>query len=104
MAFDVLTLKNPNTGELKQAPVGFSWTTFFFGFFPAIFRNDWKHVAIMVILAMFTFGVSSIVFAFIYNKMYIKDLIFSKGFKVTGCRSGNLQGISNNVGLELPMA
>ncbi len=103
MAFDVLTLKNPNTGELKQAPVGFSWTTFFFGFFPAIFRSDWKHVAIMAILAMFTFGVSSIVFAFIYNKMYIKDLIFTKGFKVTGCRSGNLQFISNNVGLELPM-
>lgn len=35
-------LKNENTGQIKQAKIGFSWTVFFFGFFPAIFRGDWK--------------------------------------------------------------
>lgn len=26
-------LKNENTGQIKQAKIGFSWTVFFFGFF-----------------------------------------------------------------------
>ncbi len=103
MAFDKLRLKNPNTGEIKEAPVGFSWTALFFGFFPALFRGDWKWAAIMFAVAFVTFGVSNIVFAFIYNKLHIQDLLFSKGFKVTGSQSGNLQNISNKLGLELPM-
>jgi len=103
MAFDTLMLKNPVTGEIKKAPVGFSWTTFFFGFFPALFRSDWKWAIIIFIVAMVTFGIGNIVFAFIYNKLSIKDLIFSSGFKVTGAVSGNLQKISNKLEIELPM-
>jgi hypothetical protein len=50
-----------------------------------------------------TFGFSAFVFAFIYNKLHIKEMLFSKGFKVTGSEKGNLQLISNKLGLELPM-
>jgi hypothetical protein len=103
MAFDLLALKNPTTGEIKMAPVGYSWTVLFFSCFPPLFRSDWKHFAIILVLNAFTFGFAGLVFSFIYNKMYIKDLIYTRGFKVTGCRSGNLQFIANKLGIELPM-
>jgi hypothetical protein len=101
MAFDTLTLKNPNTGEMVRAPVGFSWTTFFFSFFPALFRADWKYAAIQFILAWITFGISWIVFAFVYNKLFIKDLIYQRGFKVVSCDTGDLQLVSDKLMIEL---
>lgn len=81
------TLKG-NNGLVKEVKVGFSWTTFFFGFFPALFRGDLKWAAIMFIISLvlgsFTFGfgglVSGIVFAFIYNKIFIKELL-EKGYE-----------------------
>lgn len=33
-----ISLVNPVTNQIKRAKIGFSWTTFFFGFWPAIFR------------------------------------------------------------------
>lgn len=103
MAFDRLILKNPNTGEMKKAPVGYSWTTLFFGFFPALFRADWKWAIIIFLVNLVTWGFAAIVFSFIYNKLHIKELIFSKGFKVTGSEKGNIQYVANQLGLELPM-
>ncbi|SDC36174.1 hypothetical protein SAMN05421734_10735 [Pelagirhabdus alkalitolerans] len=67
-------LKHPS-GLVKETKVGFSWTVFFFGFFPPFFRGDWKWGLIILILSSFTFGLSNIVFWFIYNKLYIKDLL-----------------------------
>ncbi|WP_461213351.1 DUF2628 domain-containing protein [Lacticaseibacillus sp. GG6-2] len=78
-----INLTNPRTHQIKQPKVGFSWTTFFFGFFPALFRGDWKWALIIALIQIltgtFTFGISvgvvSIIFAFIYNKLYINDLL-----------------------------
>ncbi|MDG0809075.1 DUF2628 domain-containing protein [Cohnella rhizosphaerae] len=75
-------------GGIKEAKVGFSWTTFFFGFFPALFRGDLKWAAIMFVasaaVGAFTLGfgawVPGIIFSFIYNKMYIKELL-EKGYR-----------------------
>lgn len=53
-------LRNENTGQIKQAKLGFSWTVFFFGFFPAIFRGDWKWFLIILIASAFTFGFSAL--------------------------------------------
>ena len=103
MAFDTLILKNPHTGQLKQAPVGFSWTTLFFGTFVPLVRADWLMTLVTFIVALVTAGISNIVFSFIYNKLYIKNLIYKEGFKVTGSNKGNLQLISNKLGIELPM-
>ncbi|MCG3088442.1 DUF2628 domain-containing protein [Sporosarcina cyprini] len=82
----MITMTN-NAGLSKRVKVGFSWTTFFFGFLPALFRGDLKWAIIMFIIASvlgsFTFGigawVTSLVFCFIYNKIYIKELI-EKGY------------------------
>jgi hypothetical protein len=102
MAFDKINLKNPNTGELKKIPVGFSWTTLFFGPFVALFRADWMMAIIIFGVALVTGGLSNIVFAFIYNKLHIKNHIYKEGFKVTGSDKGDLQKISSNLGVELP--
>ncbi|WP_053217853.1 hypothetical protein [Virgibacillus senegalensis] len=82
-----VTLRN-EAGLTKEVKLGFSWTTFFFGFFPALFRGDLKWAAIMfiieAILGSFTLGIgawiSGVVFSFVYNKIYIKELI-EKGYK-----------------------
>ncbi|PYZ92700.1 hypothetical protein CR194_13670 [Salipaludibacillus keqinensis] len=80
-------LKN-DAGVLKEIKIGFSWTTLFFGFFPALFRGDLKWAAIMFITAVavsvFTFGfgawVPGIIFSFVYNKINIKELL-DKGYR-----------------------
>ena len=75
-------MENPNTGIIKTAPVGFSWTTLFFGGFPSLFRGDIKWFIIQLIVDCFTFCVAVFVFPFICNKLYIKNLL-EKGFKVS---------------------
>lgn len=65
--------------DMVSAPLGFSWTTFFFSFFVPIFRGDWLWFGVQFILAVLTSGLSAIVFAFIYNKIYAKSL-YDKGY------------------------
>jgi len=89
MAHSTLVFKNAAFGTIKSAPVGFSWTTLFFGFFPALFRGDFKWAAIIffvtAVAGVLTIGwgawIAWIVFAVIYNKMYIKELL-NKGYVV----------------------
>ncbi len=74
-----INLFNPRTRQAKQVKVGFSWTVFFFGAFPALFRGDWKWFFIIFFANIFTAGLSNLVFIFIYNKVHITDLI-AEGF------------------------
>lgn len=82
-----ITLEH-ESGVQKQVKKGFSWTTFFFGFLVPLIRGDLKWAAIMFIvaavIALPTFGlgvfVVDLVFAFIYNKTYAKELL-EKGYK-----------------------
>lgn len=67
-------LKHPS-GFQKETKAGFSWTVFFFAFFPPLFRGDWKWAIIILLLAPFTLGLSTIIFAFIYNGIYIRALL-----------------------------
>ena len=102
MAYTKIIFENPNTGHVKEAPVGFSWTVFFFGFFPPLFRGDWKWAVIIFLLAIITAGLSNLVFMFIYNKLYIKDLI-SSGFKAKSVETGTIDQISEKLGTHLPL-
>ena len=67
----------------KKGVVGFSWTTFFFGFFVPLFRGDVLWAIVMLLAALFTAGISNLVFCFIYNKRYTENLL-KDGFEPAG--------------------
>ncbi len=101
MAYNAVMMENPNTGENRKAPVGFSWTTFFFGIFVPLFRSDWKWAIIMFLAAGFTCGLSWLVFPFLYNKLYLKDLV-GRGFRAAAVLHGSLDGVESRAGMTLP--
>ena len=81
-----VALKN-RTGLVKEVKVGFSWTTFFFGFLVPLLRGDFKWAAIIFLVEVVVGSVTSgfgatiigIIFAFKYNSLYIKELVM-KGY------------------------
>lgn len=95
MAHSKTVLINPDTGETTEAPIGYSWTTLFFGFFPALFRGDIKWASIVFAVAFIVGPLSPIGFSFFYNKLYIKKNI-SSGWKV----KSNVDETSKYVGFE----
>jgi hypothetical protein len=97
MAFATVNLEK--SGLIKEAPVGFSWTTLFFGMFPALFRGDFKWTLIMVLAGLFTAGLAFLVFAFIYNRLYITSMIES-GYKIKNY-SGNKAQIEAKLSIKL---
>ena len=68
MAFAVITLENKKTNQMKLAPVGYSWTNLFFGFFVPLIRGDWKWGIIFLAVGIVTWGFGSIITSFFYNK------------------------------------
>jgi hypothetical protein len=42
------TLPYSRNGETKNLPVGFSWTTMFFGFIPTMMRKNWGVMWILI--------------------------------------------------------
>ena len=69
MAHSMLVLEK--NGLVKACPVGFSWTTLFFGGFPALLRGHALMGLIQIILQVLTASLSALIFAFVYNKMYV---------------------------------
>jgi len=96
-----LTLQNPNSGIIREAPVGFSWTTFFLGPFPALFRGDFKWFFIQLVLDSLLV-IPILVFPFIYNKLYLKKLL-EAGYKVKSVEGMAIEVLNRRLGLELPM-
>ena len=68
------------SGQLRTAKVGFSWTVFFFGFCVPIFRGDAKWAVIMFVASVLTLWLANMIFCFTYNGTHIRDLM-SKGFR-----------------------
>ena len=57
-----------DVGINREVKVGFSWTSFFFGGFPFLFRGMPVHGIGWIFLALITFGISNLVICFIINK------------------------------------
>jgi hypothetical protein len=73
-----------STGLTKIGYYGFSWTTFFFGPFPALFRGDFKWFLIGLLAVLIITPVVGplvpliwVIWAFFYNRIYTRDLIQS---------------------------
>lgn len=82
-----IQLKHKISGVLKEGFYGFSWTTFFFGPFVALFRADFVtflgYLLIAGFIGLITAGVGAfftfIIWAFFYNGYYTKRLL-EKGY------------------------
>jgi hypothetical protein len=90
----MITLKRGTFSERKTVPTGFSWTTFFFGIFPALFRGDRIGVVFMFVSGMLTLGFSWLAWPFFYNANYISRLksdgwVEDYGFGQDGSSGGN---------------
>lgn len=82
MATKIL-MRHPDTGISKTGFYGFSWTTFFFGGIPALFRGDIITGLIVVVLGILTWWIAGVVWAFFYNKHYTIKLV-EKGYAFVG--------------------
>ncbi|AVQ21702.1 HrgC protein [Fusobacterium necrophorum subsp. funduliforme] len=76
-------------GALKKSCVGFSWTTFFFGFFVPLFRGDAMWFIVMLILNICTLCVAQLILSFLYNSIYTKNLL-RDGYKPADSYSENI--------------
>jgi hypothetical protein len=72
---------------MRPGYVGFSWTTLFFGAFPALFRDDFLTFlgifAVLIVIGLPALGIgpfiAMFVWAFSYNRYYTRRLI-EKGY------------------------
>lgn len=95
MAYSTLYLEKNDS--FKIAPVGFSWTTLIFGPIPALIRGDIKMSLLQLVFNILTYGISSLMFCFVYNKIYIEGLI-SDGYNVVDS-SGDTDNILRKSGI-----
>ena len=95
-----LILEHPNTGIIKQAPIGYSWTTLFFPTIPALLRGDFKGFCIQLLLDGFLI-LPIFIFPHLYNKSYIQRLL-SQGFKVKSVVGDTIEGAGAKLGVNLP--
>jgi hypothetical protein len=105
-----IALKHKDSGIVKDGYYGFSWTTLFFGFFPALFRGDFitfiGGFVVSVIIALVTAGFGALfiglVWAFMYNKYYTRRLL-ERGYVLAGSEGDNTMAASA-LGVAVPAA
>lgn len=102
-------LKQKNSGVMKTGYYGFSWTTLFFGGFPALFRGDFLTFigifAVLFLVGFVTFGVGAFiamfVWAFFYNGYYTKKLL-EKGYAFSDFQHINEEA-ARSLGVSIPI-
>lgn len=100
MATEIM-MRHKASGLMKSGYYGFSWTTFFFAGFPALFRKDFLtfigSLPVLIVLGAFTAGVGAflamLIWAFMYNSYYTKRLL-EKGYEFCGTTAENERAAS----------
>ena len=101
MAATKITLYHRERNKRCLAPVGFSWTTFFFGGFALIFRSPrawWLTIGVFAI-AVPTFAVSNLILAFFANQFYVRTLI-RKGYRMRDVPPDQLGNVLSRLGIS----
>lgn len=106
MAHTVLQFIDRTGLDVREAPVGISWTTLFFGPMPMLYRRDWQWFIICAIFWCLTGGLSNLVFMFTINRTYIRHLI-AQGYRVKASSDvphevGYLEKLSAELKTDLP--
>lgn len=97
-----IAMKHKDSGMLSDGFYGFSWTSLFFGFFPALFRGDivtsvvifFVHIMVGMVIPIFGSMIVLVAWAFMYNKYYTKKLM-EKGYVFAGSDSENTSAESH---------
>ncbi len=66
---------NPSNGAVEEIWEGFSWPCLFLGFIWYIYKGMWGWGVIALILAIFTCGLSWLIFPFFANEQHAKSLL-----------------------------
>ncbi len=72
-------MQNPTNGLIRRGYFGFSWTYLFFGWFVPLIRGELGVAALHFFFTLITCGLWQIVFAFLYNKQYMRRML-EKGY------------------------
>jgi hypothetical protein len=65
------------SGIAKTGYVGFSWTYLLFGWFVPVMRGELQIGVLHLIITVVTFGLSQLVFPFLYNNQYMNRMLTS---------------------------
>lgn len=84
-----IVLKQKETGLVKEAKLGFSFTSLFFGVIIPIIRGDFKGFVLQLLASMATFGFAWLVIPFLYNKRYVARLL-EKGYVAADKNTHNM--------------
>ncbi|GAK47307.1 hypothetical protein LOSG293_040530 [Secundilactobacillus oryzae JCM 18671] len=102
------TMVHPESGDMRIAKVGFSYTALIFGWWVPVFRSDWYNLLCMLGLSVgismgiasfyhidiaqtfeFTNTIMCVVWGFLYNLMYFRHLA-NRGFKPADAHSKDI--------------
>jgi len=65
------------SGIAKSGYVGFSWTYLLFGWFVPVIRGELGIGCLHLIITFVSFGLSQLIFPFLYNRQYMNRMLTS---------------------------
>ncbi|MDB5413686.1 MAG: conserved hypothetical rane protein [Rubritepida sp.] len=100
-----IQLRHEKTGRVKIGYYGFSWTTLFFGFFPALTRGEplifalgfTTSIVITLSISWFACLMLWLAWAFVFNRVYTCKLI-GRGYEIVDPAGG---GMAARIGLGI---